>query len=66
MNRRLNMFSENHSIRRQKTADTRIFNSRKLPHDFFGNHQRTMTPSSMKHEQHSDFFPSVNKPFRKL
>jgi hypothetical protein len=62
INRRLVMLSRNQGERRQKTADTKILNSRKLPHNFFSNEKRPLTPfATLMDEQYSNILPEIRK-----
>lgn len=63
MNRRLGENEDLKPPKRYKTADTKISNSRKLPHDFFSSNSKKslFSPMSISHQPNSNSLPSLKK-----
>jgi hypothetical protein len=51
------MFPRPQVENRQKTADTKILNSRKLPLDFFSHDKRPLTPPTLAHSYQLSILP---------
>ena len=63
MNRRLGETEDLKPLKRYKTADTKISNSRKLPRDFFSNSNKKLlsSPLSHSHQSNTGSLPSLKK-----
>lgn len=59
MNRRLAEDLDMRPLRRYKTADTRISNSRKLPHDFFGSKKSSGSSFCLPHKKSYNILPQM-------
>lgn len=59
MNRRLAEEWDLRPLKRYKTTDTRIPNSRKLPDDFFSTKKRFGSCSSLTHKRNCNSLPFV-------
>ncbi len=65
MNRRLPDDLNVRSLKRYKTADTKIANSNKLPHDFFSSKRSLINSSSMSHKKNTHSLPTLKKEVEK-
>jgi|JI10StandDraft_1071094.scaffolds.fasta_scaffold09674_3 hypothetical protein len=65
MNRRLTEDFENQPRKRHKTAETRILNSKKLPHDFFSSKKSLTSSEALNHKKNNSSLPILRMPLDK-